>query len=41
LRLDLRVMWMTVWKVLSREGINQTGYATAPFFRGSNAGATK
>jgi sugar transferase EpsL len=41
LRLDLRIMWMTVWKVLSREGINQTGYATAPFFRGSNAGATK
>jgi len=35
--LDLRILWMTIWKVLSREGINQPGYATAEFFRGSHA----
>jgi sugar transferase EpsL len=32
--LDLRVLWMTLLKVLKREGINQEGNATMEKFRG-------
>ncbi len=35
LRLDLQILWLTVAKVLRREGINQPGSATADEFRGS------
>ncbi len=34
LRLDVRIIAMTVWKILSREGINQPGEATMEEFRG-------
>lgn len=35
LRLDLRIMVLTVWKVLAGAGINQEGQATMERFRGS------
>jgi lipopolysaccharide/colanic/teichoic acid biosynthesis glycosyltransferase len=33
--LDLQIIWMTAWKVLKREGINQDGQATVEYFRGN------
>jgi sugar transferase EpsL len=33
--LDIKILWLTLWKVLKREGINQPGYATAEEFMGS------
>lgn len=33
--LDVRIIVMTVWKVLKREGINQLGHVTAEEFRGN------
>lgn len=33
--LDLRILFLTFWKTISREGINTPGSATAPFFTGS------
>lgn len=36
LRLDVKILWLTVAKVLGREGINQPGNATADEFRGSD-----
>jgi sugar transferase EpsL len=35
LPLDLKILALTVWKVLSRSGINASGSATMPKFRGS------
>jgi lipopolysaccharide/colanic/teichoic acid biosynthesis glycosyltransferase len=35
--LDLRILSITVWKVLRREGINQVGHTTMPEFLGSGA----
>jgi lipopolysaccharide/colanic/teichoic acid biosynthesis glycosyltransferase len=32
--LDMKILWMTIWKVLKREGINQEGSATMEPFRG-------
>jgi sugar transferase EpsL len=32
--LDLRIMVLTVWKILTRQGINEPGQATAQEFRG-------
>ena len=32
--LDLKILGLTLWKVLTREGINQPGYATAEEFMG-------
>ncbi len=34
--LDLRILWLTVWKVIHREGISQRGHATADEFMGSD-----
>ena len=34
LRLDLRILFITVWKVLKREGISQPGQTTAEEFMG-------
>lgn len=39
--LDIRILIMTVWKVLTREGISEEGYATASWFNGSNQKETK
>jgi sugar transferase EpsL len=36
LGLDLRILWLTVAKVLRREGINQPGHATSEEFRGDS-----
>jgi len=33
--LDLKIIVMTVWKILKREGINQPGQATTEEFMGS------
>jgi sugar transferase EpsL len=33
--LDLKILWMTIWKVIRREGISQPGQATAEEFMGS------
>ncbi len=33
--LDIRILWITIWKVLTREGINQPGFATAEEFMGT------
>ena len=33
--LDLKILWLTFWKVLNREGISQPGHATAEEFMGS------
>jgi sugar transferase EpsL len=35
LRLDIKILFLTVWKVLKREGISQPGSATAEEFLGS------
>lgn len=35
--LDLRILALTVWKILKREGISQPGQATAEEFRGSGS----
>jgi lipopolysaccharide/colanic/teichoic acid biosynthesis glycosyltransferase len=33
--LDLRILLLTLWKVMTREGISQPGQATAEEFMGS------
>jgi sugar transferase EpsL len=33
--LDIKILWLTFWKVFKREGINQPGQATAEEFTGS------
>ena len=35
LRLDIQIMLLTLWKLVTREGINQTGYGTVELFRGN------
>ena len=35
--LDIKIIFMTIWKVAKREGINQLGYATAEEFMGSES----
>jgi lipopolysaccharide/colanic/teichoic acid biosynthesis glycosyltransferase len=34
--LDIKVLWLTFWKVLKREGISQPGHATAEEFMGTS-----
>jgi sugar transferase EpsL len=34
LQLDLRIIFMTIWKILKREGINQAGQVTMEEFKG-------
>ncbi|ABF09599.1 sugar transferase [Cupriavidus metallidurans] len=34
--LDLKILWLTVWKVLGREGVSAPGEATMPKFTGKN-----
>ena len=36
--LDLRILWLTIGRVLGREGVNFEGAATMPKFTGSGAG---
>jgi len=35
LRLDIRILVVTVWKIIKREGINQPGQATMEEFLGT------
>jgi len=35
--LDLKILWLTVWKVLRGEGVSQPGQATMEEFKGSAA----
>jgi lipopolysaccharide/colanic/teichoic acid biosynthesis glycosyltransferase len=35
---DMKILWLTVVKVLKREGISQAGKATAEKFTGNNPG---
>ncbi|MBK9711903.1 MAG: sugar transferase [Kouleothrix sp.] len=37
LGLDIKIIFMTVWKIVRRDGISQPGQATAEEFRGSGA----
>jgi lipopolysaccharide/colanic/teichoic acid biosynthesis glycosyltransferase len=37
LRLDLKIIALTFWKIIRRDGISQEGYATMPVFMGSEA----
>jgi lipopolysaccharide/colanic/teichoic acid biosynthesis glycosyltransferase len=39
LRLDVRILALTAWKVLRREGISQPGFVTAQEFRGPEEGS--
>ncbi len=32
--LDIKIIFMTVWKVLKREGVNQEGQSTVKYFKG-------
>ena len=34
--LDIKIIWMTIWKILKREGISQPGQATMEEFMGSS-----
>ena len=34
--LDIRILLMTLWKVIIREGISQDGHATTEYFKGSS-----
>ncbi len=40
LRLDFRILWLTIWRVLRREGINSGEDVTMPEFMGSEEGAS-
>jgi sugar transferase EpsL len=35
--LDIKILWMTLWKVVKSEGISQPGHATAEEFMGSES----
>ena len=35
--LDVKILWLTVKKVIMRDGINQDGQATAEYFKGNNS----
>jgi len=37
--LDVKILWLTVKKVIMRDGINQDGQATSQYFKGSNNGS--
>ena len=34
--LDMKIIWMTIKKVIAREGINAPGHATTENFKGNN-----
>ena len=41
LALDIKIMLLTAWKVIKREGISQEGQATAAEFKGSDTPQSK
>ena len=36
--LDVKILWLTVKKVIMRDGINQDGHTTSEYFKGNNSG---
>ncbi|MDT0636358.1 sugar transferase [Spectribacter hydrogenoxidans] len=38
--LDLKILWLTLWRVLKRDGISAEGEATMPRFTGSDSGGS-
>jgi len=38
--LDIKILAITIWKVIKREGISQPGYTTAGEFMGNDNGAS-
>ena len=36
--LDVKILWLTVKKVIMRDGINQENQATSEYFKGNNSG---
>ena len=36
--LDLKILWLTVKKVIMRDGVNQDDQATSEYFKGNNSG---
>jgi sugar transferase EpsL len=38
--LDVKILVLTIWKVLVREGVNQPGEATVEYFKGNSRGAS-
>lgn len=39
--LDVRILWLSLWRVLGGHGISQDGHATMPRFIGNRAGSYK
>jgi sugar transferase EpsL len=39
--LDIKILWLTLPKVLRRAGISRSGYATTPYFRGDGISETE
>lgn len=39
--LDVRILWLSLWRVLGGQGISQDGHATMPRFIGNGAGSYK
>jgi lipopolysaccharide/colanic/teichoic acid biosynthesis glycosyltransferase len=37
--LDIKILWLTIWVIIQREGINRPGQATTDEFKGSGPGA--
>lgn len=35
--LDMKILWLTVWQVIRRDGIRHEGHETMPFFTGSGS----
>ena len=38
--LDLRILWLTAWQVLTRKGVSAAGHATMPPFTGARSAST-
>jgi lipopolysaccharide/colanic/teichoic acid biosynthesis glycosyltransferase len=34
--IDIKIIVLTIWKIIQRDGISYEGYSTGPKFRGSN-----
>ncbi len=39
-RLDLKILFLSLWKVFTREGVSQPGQATTEYFKGNEEGAS-
>ena len=41
LGLDAKILWLTVWKVIARQGVSRKGHATMPEFTGTEGQLSK